>query len=265
MKRTLLFIFVAILTQIHLFAQEDYKYFPTGMKWKEVLAEPNYLPLDTLWSYLYEIGGDTLVNDKLCKTIIKNGQAMQQWVFEENEKVWIITDDYPEPILIYNFDWNDENAYCEFLRIHDSLETEQADTVLVKSYLKRDEIQAVNYKDSTIDCLFDYNGTTIRHIGRVAELLKGPAMLGYIIEEPIIPGMIFSKVLWIVRNGEEIFRSEIAEEWTCYIPNSIFDIPSTTHYPQSSGSRYYDLQGRQQRHAPTKGVYIQDGKKLMVK
>lgn len=264
MKRTLLFIFVVIFSHYHLFAQVDYKYFPTGMKWKEVLAEPNYLPLDTLRSFLYEIGGDTLVNDKLCKTIIMNGQPMRQWVLEENEKVWIITEDYPDPILIYNFDWNDENAYYEFLRVHESLDTELADTVLVKSYLKRDEIQVVNYKDSTIECLFDYNGTTIRHIGRVAELLRGPAMLGYIIEEPIIPGFIFSKVLWIVRNDEEIFRSEIAEEWTVDIPSVIHNVPyldSNSHlYPP-----YFDLSGRPLNSLPNKGVYIQDGKKRVIR
>lgn len=180
-------------------------------------------------------------------------------VLEENEKVWITTEDYPDPILIYNFDWNDENAYYEYLRVHESLETE-----LVKLYLKQDEIQVVNYKDSTIDCFFDYDGAIIRHIGRVAELNRGCALLGYIIEEPIIPGLIFKKVLWIVRNGKEIFRSEIAEEWTVDIPSVIHNVPyldsNSRHYPP-----YFDLSGRPLNTLPNKGVYIQDGKKRVIR
>ena len=45
--------------------------------------------------------------------------------------------------------------------------------------------------------------------------------------------------------------------------NQIINIQSTiTKYPSDN---LYDLQGRQLRHAPAKGVYIQDGKKWVVK
>ena len=48
MKQTL-FILLMGCSLIQLHAQEEYRYFPTGMKWKEVLAEPfSSLPLDTV-------------------------------------------------------------------------------------------------------------------------------------------------------------------------------------------------------------------------
>ena len=45
--------------------------------------------------------------------------------------------------------------------------------------------------------------------------------------------------------------------------DSIDDNSYTDKSPKES--RIYDLQGRQLSHAPAKGVYIQDGKKQIVK
>lgn len=53
---------ISLLTAFAVEGEKSIDYFPTGMKWKEVLATPG-IPLDTVTATLYEIGGDTLHRD----------------------------------------------------------------------------------------------------------------------------------------------------------------------------------------------------------
>ena len=224
MKQTL-FILLMGCSLIQLHAQEEYRYFPTGMKWKEVIADPfSSLPLDTVYSVQYEIGEDTLVNDRLCKTILMDGKPLERWIIEENEKVWIFTNDYPDPIQIYDFNWNGDKPYYELLRVYDTSHETGGSSYqpeLVRSYLNQDEIEVTSYNNHTIEYLMDFEGVVIRHIGRVSDMNRNSCLLGYKIVDPILPGLEFIKVLWIVRDGKEIFRSEDAEEWVVDIPSVI--------------------------------------------
>ena len=229
MKRTLFILLLMGYSLIQVHAQEKYRYFPTGMKWKEVMADPySSLPLDTVYSVLYEIGEDTLVNDRLCKTIFMNSKPLERWIIEENEKVWIFTGDYPDPVMIYDFNWSGDNPYYEFLRVQETsyeIGDFSSQTELVRSYLSQNQIETTSYKNHTIEYMMDSEGTIIRHIGRVSDMNRNSCLLGYKIVDPILPGVEFIKVLWIVRNGKEIFRSEKAEEWVINIPGIIDDIP----------------------------------------
>ena len=198
-------------------------YFPTGMTWKEVLAEPGYAQLDTTYSFLYEIGGDTIVNGVTCKEVLLNNIPIQLWLYEDGSKVWLLADDYPEPIMIYDFDWHGENpAYCEYLIGESSLTKE-------RDYIDPFDIQNTWLGGLQMEYIIKDSGAIIKDIGRVSELYRDCCLLGYKIEEPILPGLIYSKVLWIVRDGKEVFRSENAEEW-------ITDIPT-------DGYSTYDLNG----------------------
>ena len=260
MKQSL-FIFLAMtFSLIQLQAQEEHHYFPTGMKWKEVRVDPfSSLPMDTISSFIYEIGEDTLVNGKPCKTIIMNGLPLAEWVFEEDERVWIITEDYTDPIMIYDFNWYGENVYYEYLR--DDYMSHQKE--LVKSHLNQDDIRSTFYKDHVIEYVMD-EGTVIRHLGRVSDMNRSGSLLAHRIYVPVIPGVDFFKVLWIVRDGKEIFRSEAAEEWTVDIPNVIHNVPYLDSNPRPY-SRYFDLSGRPLNTLPTKGMYINGGKKRVIR
>ena len=250
-----------LFSLIQLHSQEQFRYFPTGMKWEEVTAEPYSSSLDSHSSVLYEIGKDTIVNDRSCKIVIMNGNPLEQWIFEENKRVWIITKDYPEPIRIYDFNWNDDFSYYEFLRVNEiSHETE-----LVKTYLNRDEINVTTYKNQTIEYTLNYEGAVIRDIGRVSDLNRNSSLLGYKINEPVLPGLLYNKVVWIVRNGMEIFRSESADEWILYISDIIHDISSSIDNPSSPCPMYYDLSGRRLNDKPAWGIYIQNGRKFVVR
>ena len=174
MKRTLLTLLVMLFSLIQLSAQEHNGFFPTGMRWKEVIANPYSSSIDTISAVLYEIGEDTLVNDKLCKTIYRNGNLLGRWIFEENGKVWILTEDYPDPIKIYDFNWHDENSsYYEVLKINEISQ----ETKLVKSYLSQEEIKNVIFNNDSVEYMMDYEGAVIRFIGRVSDLNRNSCLI----------------------------------------------------------------------------------------
>ena len=193
-------------------------FFPAGMIWKEVHCEPDYAPLDTTYSFLYEIGEDTIVRSITCKRVLLNKTPLNRWIHEDGSKVWLLTDDYPEPIMIYDFDWHgDAPVYYEYL-------TGESSLIKERTYLDVNGIQEIWLGGKQMEFIMNDSGAIIKDIGRVSELYRGCCLLGYKIEEPILPGIIYSKVLWIVRDGDEIFRSESAEEWITTIPHDdIFD------------------------------------------
>ena len=212
--KTILLFFIIIMSGFAtLSAQDSAIYFPTGMKWKEVIAEPHYLPLDTTRAATWEIGPDTTVNDLKYKQVVRDGKTINIWLREDAGKVWLLTEEYPREILLYNFNWiPDEVLYTEYIR-----ETDNGMEIF------KDEFTVDDYKTTTCgnhsyEYILGRDYTTIRGIGRVADLNKNSGLLGYSKMKTILPGLLFFKVLWIVRDNKEVFRSEIAEEWTFEIP-----------------------------------------------
>ena len=265
MKQSLFIFLMTAFPLIQLHAQEEHRYFPTGMKWKEVIAEPYYLPLDTVFSFIYEIGEDTLVDGKSCKSVIMNDKPLEQWVYEENNKVWVITEDYPDPIMIYDFNWNGTNPYYEYLRVYYTPTESEHETELVRSYLDLDGVGVTISNNQAMEYLMDYEGALIRQIGRVSDMYKD-CLLGYKIIEPVPPSFTYSKVLWIIRDGQEIFRSEKAEEWTVNIPDNTdgtHDVPVSIFNPHNPNPPYFDLSGRRLITPPAHGIYIRGGRKYV--
>ena len=230
-KTVLLFFIIIMSGFTTLSAQDSAIYFPTGMKWKEVIAEPHYLPLDTTRAATWEIGPDTTVNNLKYKQVVRDGKTINIWLREDAGKVWLLTEEYPREILLYNFNWiPDEVLYTEYIR-----ETDNGMEVF------KDEFTVDDYKTTTCgnhsyEYIFGRDHTTIRGMGRVADLNKNSGLLGYSKMKTILPGLLFFKVLWIVRDNKEVFRSEIAEEWTFEIPaTALADVEiNETNFPDEN-------------------------------
>ena len=97
-------------------------------------------------------------------------------------------------------------------------------------------------------------------------------MLGYKLPEVILPGLIFWKVLWIEKNGMITFQSNDPYEWstpwaeTTGINNIAHDVNGDNNVNGTDKQTVInDLQGRRLSAMPQKGVYIQNGKKIIVK
>ena len=188
------------------------KYFPTGMTWEEIVVDP-YMELEDDNACIYEIGTDTIIGDITYKKVLKNNVFSGLCVRESGDKVWLLTKEYPTEILLYNFDWdNNQEIVTEYLKGQDEndkvYEVRQETTPVGDS-------QAVEIEGKTYQYIMKrLSGTLIRGIGKVAELNRYPCLLSYREPYQITPGLDYHKVHWIKRNGVEIFRSESAKEWT---------------------------------------------------
>ena len=142
-------------------------------------------------------------------------------VRESGDKVWLLTKDYPTEILLYNFDWdNNQEVVTEYLKGQEVIgfigQNEVAYEVRQETTLIGN-CQTVIIDGKTYQYYKKFSGTIIRGIGKVAELNRYPCLLSYREPAVILPGMDYFKVRWIKRNGVEIFRSESAKEWTAGI------------------------------------------------
>ena len=255
-------LFIAILLfSARLFAQNDSVYFPTGMRCKEVIAEPEYLPLDTINSTIYEIGIDTIINGHTFKHIIRKRKKDNMWIREDTGRIWLISNEYTREILLYDFNVTTEDMlHTEYIR-----ETDNG-VELFKIEFSVGDYRTTTIGNQTYQYLWDREGTTIRGIGRVTDLNRNCSLLGYRIPKEIIPGIIYCKVLWIRRGDKEIFRSESATEWITEIPGKSGDgVDKTTLIESTEGSRAYDLQGRPVSGKPGRGLYIRGGRVWVAK
>ena len=188
--------------------QSEELYFPTGTVWKEVVIDPE--PLDTLQSNLYEIGSDTIINNNRYKCVLANGNPQEFWVREQDGIVWVLSDLFPSDIKIYDFNWDGTNDYTfEYLSVNFETGNTEVKTCHVPS---------------SHTCNISYNGESywyieealsgdviVNKIGRVRDLNLNCAMLGCIMYEPVLPGLIYSKVLWVKRNEETIYETQSFE------------------------------------------------------
>ena len=211
-------VIVLLSAQIYLLAVlaaergECDKYFPTGMKWKEVLATPG-MPLDTTKANLFEIGGDTLIGKVNYKKVFRNNKQCRLWLREEEQSVWILTNEYPSEIKLYDFDWNGEVKSIEVLR------AQGEELELTSVTINTNDYNTVRINPNTCyDYILGRDGTIIHGIGRVSELNRNACLLGYKLPEVMLPGLEYHKILWISRDGETVFRSNDSNEWIDSIP-----------------------------------------------
>ncbi len=255
MKKAFLFSLLHLLTVSSVFAQMEV--FPKGMKWEECLAEPGS-PIDLNNTTKYEVGDQIEKNGVTYKSILINSENSGLLVRESNNVVWLLTSDYPEEIKLYDFNWDSTQPLTtEYLK-----EIDEEGTGVEKLSLEwLPDYEETFVGDNTYKYYKDNNGAEICNIGRVTDLNRNGSLLGYKVPYISLPGLIYSKVLWISRNDKEIFRSESSDEWIIEIPNGI----SQNTYTITKTSPLYDLSGRRLNGEPQHGVYIKDGKKVVIK
>jgi uncharacterized protein YlzI (FlbEa/FlbD family) len=226
------------------------------MKWAEIAVEP-YDPINESLSQIYEIGTDTVINDLTYKKILLNGKVQKNCVREDGESVYLHTEEYESDIRLYDFDWQSNSFLTvEYLR-------EEGDGVELLTLNVPSDYQLTYVNSNSYQYHSEGDGIVIRGIGRVSELNRNSSLLGYEIPEIILPGCYYWKVLWINRDGIEIFSSDVSEEWTVTVPTSI---QLSKNGESSSPEFIYNIYGqRMTERSPRSGIYIQNGKKFVVK
>ncbi len=233
------------LSCIYNYGQESPR-FPTGTKWKEVVTELE-MPLDTLNGAVdYEISTDVEIFGRIYKRVLKDGEEQDVFLREQDGKVWLMAEDYPEELLLYDFNWiTSGSLLMEFLLENDGEQTKEA-----ISYMTTDAYSTI-VGERKFSCLSDNSGVIVQDIGRVLDWNRTGCVLGYKQKEPVLPDLLAFKLLWMHRNGEEVFRSENADDFTGMSQS----IPAT-QTKASTSTIYLPSGQRVNATTPSMGIHI---------
>ena len=86
----------------------------------------NHFPANTIWSeqwipdnpeakpsrhILYKIGKDVVKEGVTCRPVKIDGKEAGIWIREEDDKVFLLREDYPKEILLYDFGWEGKESF----------------------------------------------------------------------------------------------------------------------------------------------------------
>lgn len=195
------------------------------------------------WHYTYMLKGDTVMGGMVYKKLFLDDMFVSGLREEDGrvyERYW---DDVPEE-LIFDFYLQPGDIFKDGFQDQVQMEVKQKREVDVEGKSRQCmDMWAYMEGKEVIDGLVDY---WIEGIG----CMDGPHFPFW------WEAIGSSSLLLSCYDGDEcIFASDDL--------NQIVNIQ--TVIKKFSSDKLYDLQGRQLRHAPVKGVYIQDGKMRVVK
>ena len=225
-----------------------------------ISAQDNYLPLvekgkhwtydnfmpfapEYKYNYYYELKGDTLIAEKICFKMYSenrnnnNAVKYEGALYEENKKVYCFFSGKDEAELLYDFGcYIGDILYVknEHLVVED-IYTEDNDGVTIKKY----KLQPTSWNENDHNKVFWIEG-----VG---------AMLDFFVMLPLSGN--YSRLNACELNGEILYQT--------VDPTSIDDIEYIDNFKKDTN--LYDLQGRRLNGQPTKGIYIKNGKKHVIK
>lgn len=221
--------------------------------------QPKYFPQGTFWVWStkdfgsehlsfeisrFSIKGSKIFNQKeyYCVEKISSGIVEEEcYIREEDEKVFAYYPSLDKEVLYYNFNWMDGEG-CALIDIYE------------RSYLsiRTEDVQSVILTDGVEYAMTQSYGI-IRTIGKTYD-----SSLFSLFPDGVLDNGARCFVSSFVRNGVELLHK-----------NNYVGIREVneTHFGQlnKNTSAYIDLLGRQLKELPRKGVYIRDGRKVVVK
>ncbi len=184
------------------------------------------------------IEGDTIIDGKtyfkMHSTAIKYPISSLKFWREDTGKVYAYDEDLEQEMLMYDFSLNKD---------------EMAD-ILGNNNIKVNKVDTISVCGIERRRIFLNFGLWVEGVGSPA-LLSEP--LGHLFTDGCI-----SQMVSCYENGECVFTSQDFNT-----ASGINDFRATSGLTNAKSSEYYDLQGRRLAAPPAKGVYIQDGRKVL--
>lgn len=226
-----------------LFAQDGYHpLVEPGKKWT---YRYNAL-LEYVWDYYYTLEGDTAVAGKNCLKMYSDNRdnkgeiRYEGALYEENKKVYCFYPEKDEAALLYDFN-------C---KVGDTLKIGNVDFLITLSI---DTIVGIICKGERYDF----------QVQRYEEDMGEPFVIGKMSWVKGVGATLdFFNMLPLAGNYNSLVACEVNGEVIYQSATSIQGIKSNT---PNSGGAIFDLQGRRLSATPAKGVYIQNGKKRIVR
>lgn len=229
--------------------------------------------------------GDTVIADKQCKLWVQSYRApvtnkelrYTLPVFEEGKKVYFFYNGETEPLLAYDFGAD----------VGDSVVIALPDAILYESYMNIWKWSKEDYMTSYTDTIVIHSKAEATVGGRIQKvkyfytsrrsISKDFVRFNYFMEGigthycPIFNYPLFglsTQNPWLLCCfiGDEVLYEdeERASYWDITIPNAIRDLPAPMVKGKSLNGKCFDLSGRRLAAPPAKGIYIKDGKKVVM-
>ncbi len=210
-----------------------------------------------------EIRGDTIVNGKLYKKLIEDHQLLF-YLRQEDNRVYTIGENFQYETLLYDFSLNPGDiitcgSYQPVMQVM------QVDTIIVNGIARR-RLAMGSYANNkqTFERLGIYGGPTldiwVEGIGGVHGPLS-PYIYCFNIGNNV-------RLLDCYQDGQQLIDFDTMASdvpLNVYFSTLVSVRPVSKPSPVPAHSVIYDLQGRQLTQQPRKGVYIRDGRKVVVK
>ena len=298
MKRFIL-LFLLFIVQVSLYAQEEY--YPEGTKWTEIRLDTLkydswYSKVDGEWvpnfeTIEYYVQGEFADGDLVYKKVYTNGPEWTDSLtllisngdFYGNSNCILVKipenmGDVPFPSEIYQFDWSvgkglyyrdmqesnstGEYPYYFFFGVIDEIKEGDFGGVRPLKYVDLDGKAPDNtYEDWDLGYTDGRGGRIIQGIG-ITEWNDGECLFG--------PANPYLAMTWSC--GNRHYRSMLVhferDNEVLYDVWPKKEIPSgiTIKDAQSANQgALFDLQGRKLQGKPTRGIYIENGKKILIK
>ena len=239
MKKYLLLL--VTLMSIASWAQEnDLPLVEQGKKWTYHHANNEYV-----WDYYYTLKGDTVVSGKNCLKMYSDNKGndgeicYEGSLFEEGKKVYCFYPEKDEANLLYDFD-------C---KVGDTLKIGNVDLIT----LSIDTIVGIICKGEHYDFQAQWYDEDMGEpfvMGTLSWVKGVGATLDFFNMLPLAGN--YNSLVACEVNGDVLYQSSTA----------IQNVRS--HQPNDNGA-IFDLQGRRLSFLPTKGIYIQNGRKRILR
>lgn len=233
-----------------------------------LMNSPKYYPMGTYWaqSYYndeteeefvdcgYVIHGTTIIDNKEYYRVIsadKNrnpiGSTYEDYAIrEEDDKVYIYHSGFGKEFMYYDFDWEEGKGIALNIKEIDITPSGYEYEI---GYIKAKNISQIQLNDGNL-YLQMKNPNIIQSIG---EITGFGGLFSTSRIRPARPYKYF--ISSFVRNGVEIY--------TASLKTAIHDLSATQSSNRPTSNNLYDLSGHRLSAPPAKGVFIQDGQKVV--
>ena len=218
--------------------------------------------------FYFRLQGDTLVNNQNCLKLYSqnrynNGKILYEGaLYEKDKRVYINKPEASECSLLYDFSLKpgeDVNLFITELSLYDIADGVYALTDVFELHAGQLLRIMVFYETA------HFSNEKIVHYGQfLGNWIEGVGP-GYMLDVldntgfNLIGGSYGRCIIDCSVNGQSIYRT------TDYDDRMRTSIPKPIRMDETTSSLLYDLQGRHLNGKPTKGIYIQNGKKYVVK
>ena len=253
-------------------AQNNHPLVEEGKVWYYEASNPNVDPdYYKVWEDVYSLEGDTVIGSHKCLKLyltsnspyISHDHSYIGAMYEESERVYYIAPDNTTSVIIYDFSCNVGEIFkINLYNIYNPKIVKWGEYDLIindKQLVKyRDEyVTVMNLSPFFDDEVIDICTIWIEGVGSELSLLNSTPVWN--------TGGICTELIMCKLNDQIIFDTSEFYKSAEIVTGIVLPSDEEIVNGKSSNGKWFDLQGRRLSGKPARGIYIEDGKKVLLK